>query len=158
MKFESENLNNDFLFWHKKEGCKVKDIMKRLGSWIFLIGVAISVIVGLIVGANWYMDTGGYAAALLAILGFIVGVLSFFAMGTINKADIPNFLIAAVLLVGVGSLSTFFGNINLVGTFFENIVGYLGAFIAPAACLLAIRIIWDIGKGEELSKIIPKKQ
>jgi len=114
LKFESENLNNDFLFWHKKEGCKVKDIMKRLGSWIFLIGVAISVIVGLIVGANWYMDTGGYAAALLAVLGFIVGVLSFFAMGTINKADIPNFLIAAVLLVGVGALSTFFGNINVL--------------------------------------------
>jgi len=138
----------------------ILNIMKMIGSWIFLIGVAISVIVGLIVGANWYVDTGGYAAVLLAVLGFIVGVLSFFAVGTINKADIPNFLIAAVLLVGVGALSTFFGNLELVGTFFENVVGYLGAFIAPAACLLAIRIIWDIGKGEEISKIsglIPKK-
>jgi len=136
------------------------NIMKRIGSWIFLIGVATSVIVGLIVGANWYMDTRGYAAVLLAVLGFIVGVLSFFAVGTINKADIPNFLIAAVLLVGVGALSTFFGNLKSVGIFLENIVGYLGAFIAPAACLLAIKIIWDIGKGEEISKIselIPKK-
>jgi len=51
-------------------------------------------------GGNWYTDTNNYVAITLAVLGFIVGVLSFFAVGTITKDKIPTFLIAALLLIG----------------------------------------------------------
>ena len=79
-----------------------------LGLLVFgwVIGIFVSVIIGLIVGANWYTDPNSYMAALLAILGFIVGLLSFFAMGSITHDKVPTFLIAALTLVGIGALST----------------------------------------------------
>jgi len=39
----------------------------------------------------------------------------------------------------------------------SNIAGMIAVFIAPAAGLLAIRAIWDVGKGEEINKLISKK-
>ena len=62
----------------------MEELLRKIGSWLFLVGILVSVIVGLIVGANWYADANAYVAGLLAILGFIVGTLSFFAMGSIT--------------------------------------------------------------------------
>ena len=124
---------------------------------MFLIGIVVSVIVGLLMGGNWYTDTNNYVAITLAVLGFIVGVLSFFAVGTITKDKIPTFLIAALLLIGIGATSPWFGNLQVIGPFLSNIAGMIAVFIAPAAGLLAIRAIWDVGKGEEINKLISKK-
>lgn len=136
----------------------MKSILKIIGSWLFLIGVLISVIVGLIIGANLYTDLQGYIALTLAILGFIVGILSFLAVGTIIKERVPTFLIAALLLVGIGAAgsTTWFANLGIIGPYFTSIAGMLAVFVAPAAGLLAIRAIWDAGKSEEIEKIIPK--
>jgi len=124
---------------------------------LFLIGIVVSVIVGLLMGGNWYTDTNNYVAITLAVLGFIVGVLSFFAVGTITRDKIPTFLIAALLLVGIGATSTWFNNLQVIGPFLSNIAGMIAVFIAPAAGILAIRAIWDVGKGEEINKLISKK-
>jgi len=124
---------------------------------LFLIGIVVSVIVGLLMGGNWYTDTNNYVAITLAVLGFIVGVLSFFAVGTITRDKIPTFLIAALLLVGIGATSTWFNNLQVIGPFLSNIAGMIAVFIAPAAGILAIRAIWDVGKGEEIKKLISKK-
>ena len=124
---------------------------------MFLIGIVVSVIVGLLMGGNWYTDTNNYVAITLAVLGFIVGVLSFFAVGTITRDKIPTFLIAALLLVGIGATSTWFNNLQVIGPFLSNIAGMIAVFIAPAAGLLAIKAIWDVGKGEEINKLISKK-
>lgn len=124
---------------------------------MFLIGIVVSVIVGLLMGGNWYTDTNNYVAITLAVLGFIVGVLSFFAVGTITRDKIPTFLIAALLLVGIGATSTWFNNLQVIGPFLSNIAGMIAVFIAPAAGILAIRAIWDVGKGEEINKLISKK-
>jgi len=124
---------------------------------LFLIGIVVAVIVGLLMGGNWYTDTNNYVAITLAVLGFIVGVLSFFAVGTITKDKIPTFLIAALLLVGIGATSTWFNNLQVIGPFLSNIAGMIAVFIAPAAGILAIRAIWDVGKGEEINKLISKK-
>lgn len=124
---------------------------------MFLIGIVVSVIVGLLMGGNWYTDTNNYVAITLAVLGFIVGVLSFFAVGTITRDKIPTFLIAALLLVGIGATSTWFNNLQVIGPFLSSIAGMIAVFIAPAAGLLAIKAIWDVGKGEEINKLISKK-
>jgi len=124
---------------------------------LFLIGIVVSVIVGLLMGGNWYTDTNNYVAITLAVLGFIVGVLSFFAVGTITRDKIPTFLIAALLLVGIGATSTWFNNLQVIGPFLSSIAGMIAVFIAPAAGLLAIKAIWDVGKGEEINKLISKK-
>jgi hypothetical protein len=136
----------------------MEELFKKIGSWLFLIGILISVIVGLIVGANWYVDSNAYIAGLLAILGFVVGVLSFFAMGSITHDKVPTFLIAALTLVGIGALSSTwtFGTYTGLAPFFLNITQYLAIFAAPAAGLLAIRAIWDAGKTKDIEKIMPK--
>ena len=136
----------------------MEEILKKIGSWLFLIGILVSVIIGLIIGANWYADPNSYMAGLLAVLGFVVGLLSFFAMGSITHEKVPTFLIAALTLVGIGALSSTwtFGTYEGLAPYFLNITQYLAIFAAPAAGLLAIRAIWDAGKTEETEKIIPK--
>ena len=135
--------------------------LKTIGSWLFLIGIVVSIIVGLIVGAQWLESTSstyGYISVLLAVLGFVVGILSFFAVGTITKERVPTFLIAALVLVGIGAAmnTDFFSEIQYIGPFFQGIATMLAIFAAPAAGLLAIRAIWDAGKTEEIEKVIPK--
>jgi hypothetical protein len=122
---------------------------KTLGSWLFLLGILLAVIVGLLVGANVYTDTNGYAALVLALLGFIVGILSFFAVGTITRDEVPTFLIAALLLIGIGAASTLLTKVALIGQYLYWIAVMFSVFIAPAAILLAIRAVWDIGKSAE---------
>ena len=124
------------------------EIFKKIGSWLFLIGIIVAVLVGIIVGAEWYVDTNSYMAALIGSLGFIVGVLSFFALGQITQERVPTFLIAALTLVAIGALSPWtFGS-------WEGLAPYLTGI--TAAGLLAIRAIWDAGKTEDIEKIIPK--
>ena len=138
-------------------------IFKKIGSWLFLLGVIIAILVGLVVGADWYTDPDAYVAALLAVLGFVVGILSFFAIGNISEEKVPTFLIAALILVMIGAASNgaawTFGTWTGIQPYFYNITNYLFVFAAPAAGLLAIRAIWDAGKTEEIDipkKVIPK--
>ena len=141
------------------------EIFKKLASWLFLIGVIIAVIVGLLAQTLWtptyqegtmQLQYPTYLTIALAVLGFVVGVLSFFAIGNITQERIPTFLIAALILVGIGAAGQWFTNLDIVGTYFANISATLAIFAAPAAGLLAIRAIWDAGKTEELEKVIPK--
>jgi len=139
----------------------MQEIFKKIGSWLFLVGVLIALIAGIIVGAGIYNDTNAYIAMVLGILGFIVGILSFFAIGTITKEKVPTFLIGALILVMIGTTSTFintwgFAQNEAFATFFTSLTGYIAIFAAPAAGLLAIRAIWDAGKTEEIEKVIPK--
>jgi len=128
------------------------NMFKKLGSWLFLIGIVLAIVVGLLIGGNWYTDSDHYAALILALLGFIVGILSFFAVGTITKEEVPTFLIAALMLIGIGTASTLLTNIAIIGDFLVAISAMIAAFIVPAAILLAIRAIWDIGKSPETAR------
>ena len=133
----------------------MENMLKSIGSWLFLIGVLLSVIIGIALGAElWTTET--WVATLLAGLGFIVGVLSFFAVGNITQDKMPTFLIAALMLVGIGATSQYFTNIDIIGPYLSSIAGMLAVFVAPAAGILAIRAIWDAGKTEDIEKIIPK--
>ena len=138
----------------------MQSMLKTIGSWLFLIGILVAVIVGLIFGysATWQDKWGPYVTTLLAVLGFIVGTLSFFAIGSITKEKVPTFLIAALMLVGIGAAmqTDFFENVKYIGPYFQSIAAMLAVFAAPAAGILAIRAIWDAGKTEEIEKVIPK--
>ena len=136
----------------------MESMLKTIGSWLFLIGILVAVLVGIVFGysAEWYASYSGSISTLLAILGFVVGVLSFLAVGTITQERVPTFLIAALMLVGIGATTNFFGNIDIIGPYFESIAGMLAVFAAPAAGILAIRAIWDAGKSKEIEKVIPK--
>jgi hypothetical protein len=135
----------------------MEETFKKIGSYMFLVGIIIALIAGAIVGAKIYDDNNAYIAGLLGVLGFVVGILSFFALGTITKERVPTFLLGALILViiGVSTQTWQFGN-NEYQHFFTNLTYYLFYFAAPAAALLAIRAIWDAGKTEEIEKVLPK--
>jgi len=134
----------------------MQEMFKKIASWLFLIGVLIAVIVGLVSGANLWSDTSGYINVILAVLGFLVGVMSFFAIGNITAEKVPTFLIAALILVGIGATATYFQELQVIGELYMGIASTLAIFAAPAAGLLAIRAIWDAGKTEEIEKVLPK--
>jgi len=71
------------------------------------------VIAGIIVGAEWYADNDLYVAGLLGVLGFVVGILSFFAIGTITKERVPTFLLGALILLSIG-ISAQPGNLEII--------------------------------------------
>ncbi len=137
------------------------EIFRKIGSWLFLFGVLIALIAGIIVGARWYTDTEAYIAMILGVLGFVVGILSFFAVGQITHERIPTFLIGALILVVIGASSNYWETWGFVQNqdfiyFFQSLTGYIAIFAAPAAALLAIRAIWDAGKTEEIERVVPK--
>ena len=136
----------------------MQDMFRKIASWLFLVGVLVAVIVGVIWGADEAIlaDQQTLIYTLLAVLGFVVGILSFFALGNITKERVPTFLIAALILVGISASSIHFTNIEYIGQYFIQIAATLAIFAAPAAGILAIRAIWDAGKTEEIEKLIPK--
>jgi len=126
------------------------EIWGKVSSWIFLIGIALAIIVGLAVGADaidpLYSGeaTPAYIAAFLGFLGFVAGILAVLGMGTITKEEMPTFMMAAILLIAISATS--FGNIKWFGDYLDGIVSALGIFVAPLAGLIAIKAIWDVGK------------
>ena len=131
------------------------DVMLKIGSWSFLIGVIIALLIGIYAawelegGRNLFStDLGGWIAWILAIIGIIVGVLAVLGRGTITKSETPGFLLAGIALVAMAS--AFWGWAALlkpyIGALLAGISMTLAIFVAPAVGILAIKAIWDMGK------------
>jgi hypothetical protein len=133
------------------------DFMLKLGSWAFLIGILIALIVGLYTAYTiesadvddfFGTDTGGIIAWVLAILGIIIGVLAVYGRGTITKKETPGFLFAGIALVIMGAVFQQWGGAikPFIGSLFSGLSISISIFIAPAVGILAIKAIWDMGK------------
>jgi len=128
-------------------------IMKKVGSWAFILGIIIALIFGLWEAVQledntsfFETDTGGILAWILAILGVIVGILAVLGKGTITKGEVPGFLLAGIGLVVMYGV---FREITLspwIGSLLHGISISLAIFVAPAVGILAIKAIWDMGK------------
>lgn len=125
-------------------------MMSKIGTWAFLIGIIIALIVGIY--QAWLLETegstdlGGMIAWILAILGAIVGIAAIMGKGTITKSETPGFLIAGIALVVMYGV---FKGIDLtpwIGSLLQGVSWSLSIFVAPAVGLLAIKAIWDMGK------------
>jgi len=139
-----------------------KDIYTKIGSWAFLIGILIALLVGLYTAytiesedADMFLGTesGGWVIWLLVIIGAIVGIISFLGKGTITPREGPGFLMAGIALlvmapafwgmaVGAGAWITG----PWIGALLAGVSMCLAIFVAPAVGLLAIKAIWEIGK------------
>jgi len=125
---------------------------KKVSSWIFLIGIIIAIVLGLVLGAHnsgrldLSDDVIAIIAAILGILGLIAGILAVLGMGTITKEEIPTFMIATLIIIAIASSGEVFGGLKYFGGYLRGIIKALGIFIAPLAGLIAIKAIWDIGK------------
>jgi hypothetical protein len=134
-----------------------KDLYTQIGSWSFLIGVLIAILVGIytaytieVDGMNFLAtNTGGWVVWLLVIIGAVVGILSFLGKGTITAKEGPGFLVAGIaLLVMAPAFQTMTAWITgpWIGGLLFGISMCLAIFVAPAVGILAIKAIWEIGK------------
>jgi len=101
----------------------------KLGHWVFLVGFAIAVVLGILLpGRSWI-------AAILVILGVIVGVLN------IRAAEVNQFLLATVALIfGIRSFEV----IPAIGTRIVDVLGYITVFVAAAAVIVALVAVWKL--------------
>jgi len=133
---------------------KKEDMMVKFGSWAFLVGILIALIVGLYQAytlestttAFFSTDAGGWVAWLLAIIGVIVGILAIMGKGTITAKEVPAFLMAGIALVVMYGVFKDVTITPYIGSLLSGISLSLAIFVAPTVGLLAIKAIWDIGK------------
>lgn len=133
-------------------------MMSKIGTWAFIIGIIIALIVGLyqaytiegkyLTDGFFSGDLGGYIAWILAVLGGIVGILAALGKGTITKSETPGFLLAGIALVVMGGVFVEWYDLMTpwIGSLLSGVSMSLSIFVAPAVGILAIKAIWDMGK------------
>lgn len=117
--------------------------VEKAGEYAFLICVIIAVLAGL---AFPYMtaDVRGYIAALLVVLGAIVGLT------TVTEKETTPFLIAAIALMvpsvatAVATEAGVFAPFPLIGVALDAIVKHVALFVAPAAIIVALKAIYAL--------------
>ena len=97
--------------------------MKTIGKWLYLIGLLIAVIVGLV----------GFSASWLSLILLLLGVLA--AIFFLDSDDVVNFGIRYLLFAAVYMV---FGDIPAIGTYLSQIFGAVLAFLGPVALTLLI--------------------
>lgn len=103
----------------------------KIGHWAFLIGVLLSVVLGIAYAGNTAV------ASVLVLLGIVVGLLN------ITSKEVNGFLLAAIALI-VSAKS--FELIPLLGTTINNILQYIIIFVAPAAVIVSLIAVWKLAK------------
>jgi len=138
-----------------EEKMENSNIMSKVGSGAFLVGIIIALVLGLI--QAWGLETtnqvplfsssnAGAVTWVLAVIGIIVGLFAVIGRGTITSKEVPGFLLAGVALVVMYGV---FRDINIkpyIGSLFSGISLSLAIFVAPIVGILAIKSIWDMGK------------
>jgi hypothetical protein len=97
--------------------------MANIGKWAFIAGLAIAVLAGLGVDANWVMW-------LLAVLGLVVGFLN------VTSEETQSFTLAAIALM---LSATAVQDLPMVGGLLTNVMVNLVVFIAPAVLVVALK-------------------
>ena len=109
--------------------------LEQIGHWSFILGVIIAIVAGLPILGVEYAET---IVMILVILGVIIGFLN------ISEKEVYNFLIAAIalLLTGAAGLE----NLPAVGTYIGPILTNIATFVAPAAVIVALKAVYELGK------------
>jgi len=107
-------------------------MVEKVGSWAFIIGVLIALILGAV------NVTAAWVYGLLLVLGLLVGLLN------ITSSEIVPFLVACIaLLVAAPSLSAAVsgaGVADLLG-WLGRILNLIAVFVIPAAVVASLKAI-----------------
>ena len=108
--------------------------MKKIGEWSFIAGVLLAIVAGL---AATLLPMS-IVAIVLVIFGVLVGLLN------IGAKETTNFLVAAIaiLLTGAAGLQ----NLPTIGTYLAPVLSNIAAFVAPAALIVALKTIYELGR------------
>jgi hypothetical protein len=121
-----------------------KSQMDQVGYWAFVIGAIVAVLAGLAAGAGSVItaDTNATIGALLVVLGIIVGWFN------VKEKAFTAFMIAAVALISGATAKFSLLDTVVVGPYITGILGYVTLFVAPAAVLVALKVIWNEASGQ----------
>ncbi len=117
-----------------------KETQKNVGYWVFLVGVFVAIIAGLLTVDVIQPDV----VWVLAILGIVVGL-----MNIKLKDEVPFLIATLVLMTAAGFFSaslTFIPYIGYVGELIGTILQYIIFFVAPAAIIVALKAVYHFGK------------
>ena len=109
----------------------------KIGEWAFIIGIVLSIVLGIVPG-----DYLGMATLGLVVLGLLVGFLN------ITEKETTPFLVAGIALLATGNAADSLKVIppDALGSFLFSAVKNIAAFVAPAAILVAVKAIWALAK------------
>jgi len=117
---------------------------EQVGSWAFILGVVIAVIVGLVSSFVALGVAGAWINLVLVILGFIVGFIN------ISAKELNDFLTAAIalMLVGIGSGALLTVDTLILGgtNILTNMLGNIAVFVAPAALIVSLKAVLNLAR------------
>jgi hypothetical protein len=118
----------------------MKDNMKKVGVWAFMIGVILALIAGVLASnLSGYM---GLISTVMVVLGLIVGALN------ISDKEVTSFIIAAIGLatgsIAIANLGTLLG--GTLGGMLETAFRVFGVFVAGAVFVPALKAVYKISK------------
>jgi hypothetical protein len=112
-------------------------MLKKIGSWAFIVGVVVAVVAPIFAQLNPWLVT------LLIILGLVIGLLN------VTVADTQTFLLAALALVIVSGFSSTNGIITQVariGPALGHIFGGMLLLVVPATIVVALHSIYTVAR------------
>lgn len=110
-----------------------KSSSNMLGSWAFLIGLILAVVLGLFMKNG--LGTG--VTILLVVLGLIVGLLN------ISDEEVQPFLMSGVVLVIVGTLGQ---SVVQVVPMFDRVLQALTLIFVPATIIVALKNVFSLAR------------
>ena len=109
-------------------------MMTQYGNWAFIIGVVLAIVLGLFGAYIGYTTEITY---IMIILGLIVGFYN------VTRKETVNFLIVAIALLVAGGIGL--EMLPVIGTYVGGILSHITVFIAPAAILVALKAVYEMG-------------
>ncbi len=106
----------------------------KLGAWSFMAGAGIAIFTSLL-----SLDAPLLTTALV-ILGFVVGFLN------VSDKDTTHFLVAVIALAAAGNANV--DAIPVVGATLQNVLRNVGIFVAPAAAVVALKVVYEMASGK----------
>ena|SRR3989338_8046353 len=110
---------------------------KSFGAWAFLIGVILAVIIGLATKGA----LGSAVAAILVIIGLIVGLLN------VTAKESQPFMMAGIILVIVSSFGgDVIGNLAAIGPYLGGALDAMLVLFVPATIIVALKSVFELAR------------
>lgn len=110
--------------------------MGEIGKWSFIAGILLAILIGAL--GFMLADYLSSVSMILILLGIVVGLLN------VTSKQTYDFLVASIALLLAGAAG--FETLPMVGAYLGPILSYIGSFVAPAAVIVSLKAIYEVGR------------